>query len=200
MDTCPWLGSFPWCWHSYLGGCAGTPVWHFSNKPSRTDDPDQIEASLGSQPGPLAWKVSNLERQEKKESEEMRKDCLWVLLSDRVRVSLWQNIKQLNRNLWRHGVMVICSFLRSWGTFHKLRLNDILKGKNQKFKAKVLFERNLTIIVLLLMAKDLSQFLWCQCYIKKKKVVLQYNILLMDKNREENYKQVQSKWSIHTHE
>ncbi len=43
-----------------------------SNKPSRTDDPDQIEASLGSQPGPLAWKVSNLERQERKRADEER--------------------------------------------------------------------------------------------------------------------------------
>lgn len=45
------------------------------------------------------------------------------------------------------------------------------------------------IMVLILMAKDLSQFLWCQCYIKKK-AILQYNIL---RQLQDNYKPVQSK-------
>ncbi len=50
--------------------------------------------------------------------------------------------------------------------------------KQSKFliKAKQLYIRNWMIMVLILMAKDLSQFLWCQCYIKKK-AILQYNIL-----------------------
>ncbi len=169
MDTCPWLGSFPWCWHSYLGGCTGTPVWHFSNKPSRTDDPDQIEASLGSQPGPLAWKVSNLERQEKKESRWGK--IVWVLLSDWVLVSLWQNIKQLNHKLWRRSNVQVFKVF-----FTVLRSLFLIKAKQLNI-------RNLMIMVLILLTKDMSQFLWCQCYIKKSNITVQYFKTLTNQSR-----------------